>query len=462
MFCSLSDTPVNPSISGNTSDEEKQETVMSQKQDDQDFTEIAQHRIIKRLGAGTYGRVYLGQHPLLDWQVAIKVFLGNIDTTQERDLFLKEAGVLAQLKHPHILSFHGVGIQKGLYERDLAYLLLEYAPGGSLRDRLHAFAPDPLPLDEALNVLSQIGDGLDYAHQQGIVHRDLKPENILFNAKGEALLADFGIAVVLSSGTQSEEIRGTPAYMAPEQIQGNASQKSDQYALGCIAYEMLTGHRPFAGSNPNALIYQHMHERPSPPRSLNPNLPVSVEQAILRAMAKDRKKRYTDVPTFLTALRSPLLAPTLPASSSDRSSVSLVPPHALHQQDEDRPFEQPIVRRRSKQSQLSVSRAQIQVARAPGRAAQSLKSQRDWRIILTCLFGLGGAIGLSGFLLYHQDLPFLLYISLVIPDFACFIIEFFGMLQALVVSYQTKDRRWLIALAAGLLCWDSSVYLEVL
>jgi tetratricopeptide (TPR) repeat protein len=139
------------------------------------------------------------------------------------------------------------------------------------------------------------------------VHRDLKPANILFNAQGEALLADFGLATVLdNTGTQRRDSGGTPAYMAPEQFEGMVSTKSDQYALACIAYEMLTGANPFATpyQSIEAVWYQHARVQPVPPTQLNPQLPSHVERAILTALAKQRANRYADIETFLAALQS--------------------------------------------------------------------------------------------------------------------------------------------------------------
>ncbi len=473
---------------------------MNEKQDAQDFPEIAKYRILKRLGVGTYGRVYLGQHPLLDRQVAIKVFLGNIDTTRDRERFLHEAQVLDQLKHPHILPFYDVGIQEGLLERDIAYLLIEYAPNGSLRDRLDTSAPHPLPLDEALSLLSQIGDGLQYAHEHRIVHRDLKPENILFNAKGEALLADFGIAIVLSSGTQLGESIGTPAYMAPEQLQGLSSQKSDQYALGCIAYEMMTGHLPFPGPDRDAFIYQQLYQHPLSPQRLNPDIPVSVEQAILRALAKGRDARYPDIPTFLTALQSPFVPPTLLATPepfhrvripSRISSLYSAPPRALRQQGGDL-FEQSIEKRNRVAPQVPSSRArnrspqirvasqipssrtrnrspqirvapqvpssrardyssQIRVSR-PGRdhlRQEPPRPQQDWKAILLCFFGLGGTIGANALLSSPQNFLFPLHLLFVIVAIMGVAALLMGIVRTIAGSYRKRDRKWFTFLVAN-------------
>jgi HEAT repeat protein len=184
-------------------------------------------------------------------------------------------------------------------------LVTEYASIGSLRDRLKRLAPGLFPLQESLTILTKIGEALQYSHQKNVVHRDLKPENILFNAKYEPLLADFGIATVLSTLNKNNvTVIGTPAYMAPEQFQGIISRKSDQYALGCIAYELFTGHKPFTASNFAAFMFKHLTENPIAPRQLNPQLPIHIEQAILKSIAKEQGERHTDIFAFISALHT--------------------------------------------------------------------------------------------------------------------------------------------------------------
>jgi tetratricopeptide (TPR) repeat protein/tRNA A-37 threonylcarbamoyl transferase component Bud32 len=224
-----------------------------------------------------------------------RTYLGS---QKERDNFLQEAQLLEMLKHPNILPIHDVGIDDGI-----PYFVVEYAPNGSLRDRLQDHHLHPLPVDEALMILTQVGQGLSHAHQQNIIHRDLKPENILFNARDDALLADFGIAVVLSTPrTSPVNVIGTPLYMAPEQFDGMISKRSDQYALACIAYEMVTGRNPFVASSAVSMALKHMTEPPPAPTQFNTYLPIPVERAILKALSKERADRYPDVAAFIAAL----------------------------------------------------------------------------------------------------------------------------------------------------------------
>ena len=160
-------------------------------------TEIGSYRIIAEINSGAYGAVYQGKHVIFDEEpiVAIKLLHAYLSSAEAREQFIQEARLLKKLKHPYILPILNAGIQDGM-----PYLVTEYTSGGSLRDSLKQQAGTPMPVDEALTIITQIGQALYYAHQQNVVHRDLKPGNILFNAKGEALLADFGIAVILATG----------------------------------------------------------------------------------------------------------------------------------------------------------------------------------------------------------------------------------------------------------------------
>ena len=265
--------------------------------------QIGNYRILEELASGSFGRVYRGAHIYLTKRiVAIKLlhrmYLGS---QKERESFLQEAQLLELLKHPRILPIYDVGIEDGM-----PYFVTEYASHGSLRDRLQRQYPQHLPVDETITILTQVGEALFHAHHQNIIHRDLKPENILFNAKNEALLADFGIATLLEAArTKHADVSGSPSYMAPEQFDGIISKKSDQYALGCIAYELVTGRKPFIVPHPTmeAMWYQHSQVNPVSPTQFNRQLPLYIEQAILKAMGKDRKNRYPDVGTFIADLQ---------------------------------------------------------------------------------------------------------------------------------------------------------------
>lgn len=286
---------------------------------------IGNYLIVDHLARGGFGNLYVGRHVLLaNRMVAIKFLHGkHLASQREYERFLGEALHLEQLKHPYIVPI----LDAGLHDT-VPYIVTAYLPNGSLEDRLARQFPNPLPIEEAMRILSQIGQALHAVHEHNIIHRDLKPANILFNARGEALLADFGIASALLNASieQTTTFLGTVAYMAPEQFQGIISKAGDQYALACIAYQLFTGYAPFRAPELVALMYQHVYEAPVDPRCLNPHLPLHIGQALLKAMAKERTARYPDVASFLAALQTPpcqrsgLLVPTLRLSSREQDA----------------------------------------------------------------------------------------------------------------------------------------------
>ncbi|GHO68737.1 hypothetical protein KSC_076290 [Ktedonobacter sp. SOSP1-52] len=261
------------------------------------------YRIEKEIARGGFGSVYLAQHEYLtERRAVIKLLQGvYLSEPQEREGFIREAQILERLKHPHILPIYDVGI-----ENEQPYIIAEYAPNGTLRERIARQNGNPLSLETTLAILAQIAAGLQHAHNQHVIHRDLKPENILFNARDEALLADFGISTVLTSATvkQTREI-GTPTYMAPEQFTGMVSVETDQYALACIAYELLSGRKAFAGTTNYVVMQMQMQQYPQRLRELNPAVPEYVENVIFRALGKERTQRFADVRTFMEALKNP-------------------------------------------------------------------------------------------------------------------------------------------------------------
>jgi len=262
---------------------------------------IGNYRIKREIGSGGFGNIYLAEHVFVQQRIVVIKLLRNVylGSEEERQGFLREAQILDKLKeHPHILSILDMGIDEGV-----PYLITAYAEQGSLRDHLKLRNSQPFPVPEALTIIQQVGAALQYAHDLNVVHRDMKPENILFNSKGEALLADFGISTLLSTASAKHtEITGTPAYMAPEQFRGEISKRSDQYALACIAYELLSGHRPFGAGDFISLGFKHVTEPPRPIRQFNADISIPTEQALLRAMAKARTERFENITAFVQAL----------------------------------------------------------------------------------------------------------------------------------------------------------------
>lgn len=295
---------------------------------------IGNYRLITLLGSGGFGSVYRGEHTILSGRVAaIKILHTYLDSVEERNQFIQEAQLLANMQHPHILHIFDVGVDNGI-----PYLVAEYAPNGSLRNLIKQFALKILPIETSLSIISQIGQALEYAHQQNVIHRDLKPENILFNAQGDVLLADFGVATQLTtSSVKQVTINGTPSYMAPESFQGAVCKESDQYSLACIAYELLTGQAPFTAPDFFSMGFVHLTEPVIALTQHNPAIPPYVEAAILKAMAKKREDRHAHIRAFVAALNNddnfsvsthvPTSSATLPVYISTPSISQPSAPH---------------------------------------------------------------------------------------------------------------------------------------
>jgi serine/threonine protein kinase len=221
--------------------------------------QLGNYRLVALLGQGSYAQVYLGQHVRLPLQVAIKVLHSHL-TGREAHHFQQEAETIARLAHPSIVRILDYDVQAGV-----PFLVMDYAPNGSLRRRYPKGTVIPLP--QIVSYVKQIAAGLHYAHDQKVIHRDVKPENILVGRHEEMLLSDFGLAALAhsSASLSTQEAMGTLAYMAPEQIEGYPRAASDQYALGVMVYEWLCGSRPFEGSF-SEVMGQHLSIPPPPLR----------------------------------------------------------------------------------------------------------------------------------------------------------------------------------------------------
>ena len=255
--------------------------------------QLGNYRLVSLLGQGGYAEVYLGQHVRFNQQAAIKVLHAHL-SEQEAEHFQQEAETIATLAHPSIVRVFDFDVQDGV-----PFLVIDYAPNGSLRQRYPKGSLVPLPV--IVSSVKQVADALQYAHEQKFIHRDVKPENMLMGRRQEVLLSDFGIATIAHSTSSlnvgAEGTSGTLAYMAPEQIEGHPRAASDQYALGVVVYEWLCGERPFEGSA-SEVMAQHLSMPPLPLRERVPAIPAEVEQVVLRALAKDPKARFASVADF--------------------------------------------------------------------------------------------------------------------------------------------------------------------
>jgi eukaryotic-like serine/threonine-protein kinase len=257
--------------------------------------QFGNYRLLRLLGTGGFAEVYLGEHVHLQTQAAIKVVLTQL-SRQEEKFFKEEARMAASLIHPHIVRVLEFGI-----EGKIPYLVMDYAPNGTLRDRYPIGNRLPLPL--VITQVKQIAQALQFAHDEKLVHRDIKPENILIGRHQEILLSDFGIAVVAHStrSQRTQDIIGTVDYMAPEQIQAHPSIASDQYALAAMTYEWLCGMPPFTGTAVEILA-GHLHAQPDVSRLHLAAIPQLVEHVILKALEKEPGKRFARVAAFANAL----------------------------------------------------------------------------------------------------------------------------------------------------------------
>ena len=288
------------------------------------------YTINRELGRGGMSAVFLAEDCKHGRAVAIKVLHPELAASVGPERFLQEIRLAARLNHPHILGLHDSGSVDGML-----YYVMPYVEGESLRERLDR--EQQMSIEEAVHHGRAIASALDYANRQGIVHRDVKPENVMLY-EGEAMVMDFGIAKAMSNVgsetlTQTGMMVGTPAYVSPEQAAGemNLDGRSDQYSLGCMMYEMLTGERPFSAATAQAVMAKRFTETAKPMRTIRAAVPESIERAVSKAMATDPSGRFTTTGQFGQALASgsmstPSDTMVLPAPTvSMAKSVAVLP-----------------------------------------------------------------------------------------------------------------------------------------
>ena len=258
---------------------------------------IGEYHLLQLLWQGQLASVYLGEHRQYGTRAAIKILHSALED-EEAEKFLAQAQVTAHLDHPHIVRLLDYGI-----ENTIPYLAMQYVPNGSLR-QLHPRGSQ-LPVSTVVVYVKQVAAALQYIHDQGLIHCDVKPHNMLLNARHEVMLSDFGIAVISQRGGYRREsvsdFEGTILYAAPEQIRSRPRVASDQYALGVVVYEWLTGSWPFRGSV-DEIASQHVLNAPPPLREKAPTITPAVEQVVLKALEKDPTRRFESVHAFAVAL----------------------------------------------------------------------------------------------------------------------------------------------------------------
>lgn len=286
------------------------------------------YQIIERIGGGGMALVYKAQDILLNRYVAIKVLRQQFVNDEEFiRRFRREAQSAASLSHPNIVSVYDVG-----QEDDVHYIVMEYVEGQNLNEIIKERAP--LQVEESVRIASQIADALDHAHHNQIIHRDIKPHNILIGRNGRVKVTDFGIARAVTSTTitQTGSVVGSVHYFSPEHAKGvTTGEKSDLYSLGIVLYQMLTGQLPFLGESPISVALKHLQEQFEEPRKVNPMIPQSVENIILKSMRKNPNERYQSANEMLRDLETCLLPERRQESKlsfeedNDEDSTRIVP-----------------------------------------------------------------------------------------------------------------------------------------
>ena len=285
---------------------------------------IGRYHIIEQLGQGGMATVYKAFDTRLERDVAIKIIRREVFSTEmlERVLkrFEREAKALAKLTHPNIVPILDYGEHEGA-----PYLVMAYLPGGTLKDR----PAKPIPWQEAVKLVLPLGRALQEAHRANILHRDVKPANVLITSGGEPVLCDFGIAKILdleegSTLTGAGVGIGTPEYMSPEQGMGReVDGRTDQYALGVVLFELITGKKPYTADTPMAVLFKHVSDPLPRPGQFIPELPEAVEQVLFKALAKQPGERYADMGALVTALEK-LAGNAQPASVDEPAVATLL------------------------------------------------------------------------------------------------------------------------------------------
>ncbi|WP_139489814.1 Stk1 family PASTA domain-containing Ser/Thr kinase [Brevibacillus dissolubilis] len=312
------------------------------------------YQLEEKIGGGGMAIVYKAKDLVLNRPVAVKLLRPQFGTDDDFvNRFRREAQAVASLSHPNIVSVYDVG-----QEQDTYYMVMEYIEGSTLKDVINRNGA--LPVSEAVRIAVQVCDALDHAHQNHIIHRDIKPHNIMIGKNGWVKVTDFGIARAVTSATitHTGSVLGSVHYFSPEQARGGLTgEKSDIYSLGIVLYEMVTGQLPFSGDSPISIALKHLQEPLPEPREINPNIPQSVENVILRALVKDPLLRYEsargmllDLETCLTPERRNEAKVIFP--SDDEEATRVVPaitPDMLEQAGKERATPQRTQNRRDQQ-----------------------------------------------------------------------------------------------------------------
>jgi eukaryotic-like serine/threonine-protein kinase len=264
---------------------------------------IDRYEIIKKLGKGSRGKVYLGRDPYIERQVAIKTYRisehkGPREVKKYQKRFFLEAQSAGLLMHPNIVAVYDADIND-----DLCYIIMEYVDGNTLE--MFCSPDNLLPVDKVTEIIFNVCQGLEYAHNHDVIHRDIKPSNIILSSSGQPKITDFSIAFMKRAGSTLEQgLFGSPSYMSPELVKEELiTEQTDLFSLGSIMYEMLAGKKSFDGNNDYAVMYKIVNEEPPPILEVRPDLPIIFGEILAKALAKDISKRYRNSMEFAYDLR---------------------------------------------------------------------------------------------------------------------------------------------------------------
>src|SRR5438552_1558061 len=268
---------------------------------------LGRYEVVRELGKGAMGIVYLAKDPLIGRLVALKTIraAANADDDETKEFqqrFIREAQAAGILNHPSIVTVHDIGLDE---PTNMSFISMEYVEGQNLKEVLAQGRP--LPFDQIGDIIAQVAEALDFAHAKGIVHRDVKPANIILVEGNRAKITDFGIAKIATGGnlTTTGQFLGTPNYMAPEQIKGApVDGRTDIFSLGICLYECLTRRKPFGGDSLTSISYKIVHEAFPPLHEINPQIPDGYDEVMQLALAKDPAKRYQRGREMANALRA--------------------------------------------------------------------------------------------------------------------------------------------------------------
>ena len=363
--------------------------------------QLGHYRLIRQLGRGGFADVYLGEHLYLNTTVAIKVLQTHLPENELPD-FIKEARTIAGLSHPHIIRVLDFGL-----ENEVPYLVMEYAPNGTLRQRFPKGTR--LPVATIVPLVRQVAEALVYAHQRRLVHRDVKPENMLLGPNMDVLLSDFGIALITQTTREQSrhDVVGTAAYMSPEQLQGRPLPASDQYALGIVVYEWLAGDLPFRGTF-TEVASQHVLAPPPPLRQKIPDISYELEEVIQTALAKDPQQRFASTIAFANALEQAYRVRPGLNTAEENLPTLMVAPHSPIPQTAPAHFTPippppPLSSLAPESNYRGISSPSLlpgmyQAAQEPGKPKQGISR----RVLFTGLAGVAIGSVITGVLLYEH------------------------------------------------------------